>query len=251
MKKIIISNFLLFLSLSICAQSNLENSKKKGSLPESLMNIDFNQSLSLDKERFTNLPLKIVIGTNNSGIILGVQSCIFGVNQQIGHDQSNVINEFEQLTGTYVTDAIYSNSNAYNLNRGIALRLGYQKSIVKGLYASLSGDFCQIKADIEHTYLMSYYYSWSGSEYYSTYNTYDENTRYIGWRLNAGIGYTISLGKAKRFYLNTEFVYAVIDNSKSLSARMNFMSGIGFRIGTPAKTTYEGIRDAQTIPIQR
>jgi hypothetical protein len=42
-----------------------------------------------------------------------------------------------------------------------------------------------------------------------------------------------------------------MDNSKSLSARMNFMSGIGFRIGTPAKTTYEGIRDAQTIPIQR
>jgi hypothetical protein len=70
-------------------------------------------------------------------------------------------------------------------------------------------------------------------------------------RLNTGLGYTISLGKAKRFYLNTEMVYSVIDKSKSSQGKLSLLGGIGFRLGTPAKTSYDGIKNVTTIPIEQ
>jgi hypothetical protein len=140
------------------------------------------------------------------------------------------------------------------LNKGFAIRLGYQKSIFRGLYANVSIDISRIKADVYHYYDVTYdYYSqWSGT-YYSTgvYLREKELNRTIwGMRLNTGLGYTISLGKAKKFYLNTEIIYSIIDKSKSSQGKLNIMGGIGFRIGSPAKTSYDGIKEVNTVPIK-
>jgi hypothetical protein len=72
----------------------------------------------------------------------------------------------------------------------------------------------------------------------------------IGWRLNTGLGYTISLGKAKRIYLNTETIFSVIDKSKSSQGPLTFFCGIGYRFGSPARTSYDGIKNITTVPLK-
>ena len=101
------------------------------------------------------------------------------------------------------------------------MRLGYQKSIFRGLYGNIAADLTAIKDAYTPVFL-------------------ERNDRTIlGWRLNTGIGYTFSFGKAKKIYLNTEMLYSVINKSKTIEGNMSLMAGLGFRFGKPAKTTYD------------
>jgi hypothetical protein len=69
------------------------------------------------------------------------------------------------------------------------------------------------------------------------------------WRVNLGLGYTLSLGKKKRFYLNYEMAMAIL-NTNSEVPRLNLSAGIGFRLGTPASTTFEGVKEIRTVPMK-
>ena len=151
---------------------------------------------------------------NNTGIIIGLQDCI---------PQNLEVDEVRF--------------------KGFLLRLGYQKSIVRGLFCNLSADFCRMKgteSDFEDPSL-----------YIIPNNTLDSSfMTSIGWRLNTGLGYTISLGKAKRIYLNTETIFSVIDKSKSSQGPLTFFCGIGYRFGSPARTSYDGIKNITTVPLK-
>ena len=125
------------------------------------------------------------------------------------------------------------------------MRLGYQKSIFKGLYANISADLTRIKTDVEFiNYNVSY--DWTPANSVNVYplsassmETTRPDRTILGWRLNTGIGYTFSFGKAKKIYLNTEMLYSVINKSKTIEGNMSLMAGLGFRFGKPAKTTYD------------
>lgn len=255
MKILLIICLLLFGSVTVLAQNNSDAPKKKGVLPETLFNLDFNGNFSFDG--LTSMPVKAMIGSKNTGIIVGFQTCKLGYNPILNNVppriNTNVVQDYEP--NAYNINSSYrSSSPLFSLNKGFAIRLGYQKSIFRGLYANASLDISRIKADVRHSYYVTYDYfdSWSGS-YYST-GTYLKETelsrKIWGMRVNAGLGYTISIGKAKKFYLNTEMIYSIIDKSKSSQGKLNIMGGIGFRIGSPAKTSYDGIKEVNTVPVK-
>jgi hypothetical protein len=108
-----------------------------------------------------------------------------------------------------------------------SLRLGYQYGISRGFYANAN--------------LNVMYFN------YNRYNSYIPNDRSL--RLNLGLGYTFSFGKRKRIYYNLETGFAVI-NTKDLADRLCINSGLGFRLGTPAKTSYEGVKNVTTVPVK-
>jgi hypothetical protein len=266
MKILLTICLLLFGSVQLLAQKASDTPKNKSSLPESLLNLDLNRSYNLGNSTIAaNFLVKTVIGSKNNGIIVGFQSCGFESSTELNYTPKNIKNQFVlNNPDAYNIQADYLYSSPLTLNndgsskKGMAIRLGYQKSIFRGLYANLSADICRIKTDVVHTYLVSYtydYISWDETVYTyssSTYRSEQEAQRTIlGWRLNTGLGYTISLGKAKRFYLNTEMVYSVIDKSKSSQGKLSLLGGIGFRLGTPAKTSYDGIKNVTTIPIEQ
>lgn len=72
--------------------------------------------------------------------------------------------------------------------------------------------------------------------------------------LITSIGYTISLGKTKRIYLNYEVNYYLIDGVRDfgfeIDKRLNLTGGLGYRFGAPAKTTYDGIKNITTVPLK-
>lgn len=227
MKKILSITFLLLTTFQLFAQNPSDAPKKKGTLPETLFNLDldFNRSFSFvdDLIGINSMTVKTMIGSKNTGIIVGLHSCI------MGND--------EFLRKQFFANRDYINSNPISINnKGFSIRLGYQKALYRGLYATVSADLTRIKADVEHNYI--YHYD-------------IELDRIIwGMRLNAGLGYTISIGRAKKFYLNYELIYSIIDKSKSTQGKLNFIGGIGFRIGSPAKTSYDGIKEVYTVPIK-
>ena len=261
MKKILLISFLLLTSLQLFAQSTSAAPKKKGVLPETLFNLDFNGSFSFDNGNLTTgMPVKALIGSKNTGIIVGFQSCKIG-SSIIFNNAPTEINPL--VVQNYDPNAYninssyrysYPSSSSSSLNKGFAIRLGYQKAIFRGLYANASLDISRIKADVRHSYYVTYDYfdSWSGS-YYSTdaYLGETELARTMwGMRVNAGLGYTISIGKTKKFYLNYELIYSIIDKSKSSQGKLNIIGGIGFRIGSPAKTSIDGIKEVNTVPVK-
>jgi hypothetical protein len=69
------------------------------------------------------------------------------------------------------------------------------------------------------------------------------------FRFNAGLGYTISFGKEKRFYVNIESTYSLL-NSRNYVGRLSLFCGLGFRLGTPASTKYEGVKNILTVPMK-
>ena len=259
MKKILTISLLVLFSIQLMAQKSSELPKKKKPLPETLFNIDLNfmgylyaitnsgESSSLAQlasNKFTDFlyrandvpRVKAMIGSKNTGIIIGYQSCRMGSQSYLKNVYSN--------TNMTTDSAIYFYSNpAYNpyKNKGFSIRLGYQKALISGLYASVSGDLTRIKANVEHKF------------YNNNFSIYEfEKDRIIwGMRLNAGLGYTLSIGKAKKFYLNNEIVYSFIDKSKSNLLKLNLNFAFGFRIGTPSKTTYDGIKEVNTVPLKR
>ena len=191
MKKILIISFFLFALSSLTAQVTpvTLKQKKKFALPKSLFNLDVNYNIPVFSSAGFPILAKAMIGSNNTGIIIGLQDCI---------PQNLEVDEVRF--------------------KGFLLRLGYQKSIVRGLFCNNT---------LDSSFMTS-----------------------IGWRLNTGLGYTISLGKAKRIYLNTETIFSVIDKSKSSQGPLTFFCGIGYRFGAPAKTSYDGIKNITTVPLK-
>lgn len=114
-------------------------------------------------------------------------------------------------------------SSDYTYN---SFKLGYQYGIVRGFYANANFNLATMKP----------------------YFAYYPQARTI--RVNLGIGYTLSFGKKKRLYYNIETAFAVINTNSNTLPRFAIYSGLGFRLGTPAKTSYEGVKNVTTVPMK-
>ena len=197
MKKILILCLLLFAFGTMFAQkpSIAIKQKKNFALPKSLFNLDFNYCRDLYDIDYNIgiISIKTMIGSNNTGIIIGVKPF-----------------------------AIYDGDL---LKNNFGIQLGYQKRILKGLFTSLSLELTRIKF----------------TEYYSSYYNSSLEKIKILPSLITSIGYTFSFGRAKKIYLNTEMVYSVFDRSKTIEGNLSLMAGLGFRFGTPAKTTLDNV----------
>jgi len=215
MKKIIILYLLLFAFGSMFAQkqSIAPKQKKNFALPKSLFNLDFNycRDLSYIDENIGIISVKAMIGSNNTGIIIGVKPLVL---------------YYEELE-----------------EKNLEIQLGYQKRILKGLFTSLSIELTRVK----YTYYDT-----------SDYNSSLEKIKILP-SLITSIGYTISLGKTKRFYLNYEVNYYLIDGFRDyyqdnfgfeIDKRLNLTGGLGYRFGSPAKTSYDGIKNITTVPLK-
>ncbi len=81
----------MFASMHLLAQkeSTSPKEKKGNGLPESFLNLDLNyasiSNISLNED-ITSSPfvLKAMIGSKNSGLIIGFQSCTFAYEQELG-----------------------------------------------------------------------------------------------------------------------------------------------------------------------
>lgn len=129
------------------------------------------------------------------------------------------------------------------LKNNLEIQLGYQKRIFKGLFTSLSLELTRMK--------FTYYDT-------SDYNSSLEKIKILP-SLITSIGYTISLGKTKRFYLNYEVNYYLIDGFRDyfqdnfgfeFDKRFYLIGGLGYRFGAPAKTSYDGIKNITTVPLK-
>jgi hypothetical protein len=215
MKKILILCLLLFAFGTMFAQkpSIATKQKKNFALPKSLFNLDFNYCRSLNEidENFGIISIKAMIGSNNTGVIIGVKPF-----------------------------AIYDGDL---LKNNLEIQLGYQKRIFKGLFTSLSLELTRMKFTDYDT---------------SDYNSSLEKIKILP-SLITSIGYTISLGKTKRIYLNYEVNYYLIDGFRDYiqdnfgyeaDKRLNLIVGLGYRFGSPAKTSYDGIKNITTVPLK-
>ena len=215
MKKILILNLFLFAFGSMFAQkpSIAPKQKKNFALPKSLFNLDFNycRDLSYIGDNIGIISIKTMIGSNNTGIIIGVKPF-----------------------------AIYDGDL---LKNNFGIQLGYQKRIFKGLFTSLSLELTRIKFTEYDT---------------SDYNSSLEKIKILP-SLITSIGYTISLGKTKRIYLNYEVNYYLIDGFRDyyqdnfgfeIDKRLNLTGGLGYRFGSPAKTSFSGIKNITTVPLK-
>ena len=108
-----------------------------------------------------------------------------------------------------------------------SIRVGYQYGIKRGFYANANLNVMNFN--------------------YIVY--FGDIAKDRSLRLNLGLGYTFSFGKRKRIYYNLETGFAVI-NTKDLADRLCINSGLGFRLGTPAKTSYEGVKNVTTVPMK-
>lgn len=236
------------------AQKSSELPKKKNPLPESLFNIDlyYNLDQYVDYE-FLPIHFKVVIGSKNTGILIGSTRTELSSYDYYDYYIKNFpiykpgLNYSSSLDGfTYLRP-----------NIGNSIRLGYQRSLFSGIYANASMVICssQLRFFTEDIYYAPI------TNYPSRYYTDVFYKRLWAMRLNAGIGYTLSIGKQKRFYLNSEIVYSFFNrifyrDSLPLpiyiySSNFNINLGFGFRIGSPSKTTYDGIKEVNTVPLKR
>lgn len=215
MNKILILCLLLFAFGTMFAQkpSIATKQKKNFALPKSLFNLDFNycRDLSYIDDNIGIISIKTMIGSNNTGIIIGVKPF-----------------------------AIYDGDL---LKNNFGIQLGYQKRIFKGLFTSLSLELTRIKFTEYDT---------------SDYNSSLEKIKILP-SLITSIGYTISLGKTKRIYLNYEVNYYLIDGFRDyyqdnfgfeIDKRLNLTGGLGYRFGSPAKTSFSGIKNITTVPLK-
>ena len=156
----------MFASTHLLAQkvSTSPKEKKGNGLPESFLNLDLNYaSISniSDYQEITSSPfvLKAMIGSKNSGLIIGFQACTFAFEQELlsgGEVTQDDLRTYFGDNDIYFNILQSAGGNSYlvgddNLN-GISLRLGYQQSIFKGLYANISADLTKIKTGVSNVY---------------------------------------------------------------------------------------------------
>lgn len=242
----------------------------KYELPGSILNLDFSYAYMFGSDSVSSsiyFPIKLVLGSGNSGLIIGFQG---GGNPSIDNSplllgrvtdggSANDVYQSNPYT-TSVTSVNYLQSYKevdpdFILN-GLMLRFGYQKAIFRGLYANLTFDVCRSKYfySLRHEYLTYYNYDYGWGEMtdylYTNEYEYDLNEVLWGVRSNFGLGYTISFLKSKRAYLNTEMLCSIFDRSNQYLSRFQLNIGLGFRLGTPASTKYEGVKNVTTVPIK-
>ena len=206
--KRIITLIAVFYSLAVVysqgnnkqVQSKTNDIKKSAptSLPNSLVNLELaGESFGLT----SGLGIKTVVGSNNSGFLVGLSS----------------------------------GSESFNSFTYLMPKLGFQYGIYKGLYSNLN-------LSVPRKNLPTFEYDIYGNLF---------ETRLYTWslRANISVGYTFSFGNKKRLFINIESSYAFI-NTDSDYGRLAVFSGLGFRLGTPATTTYEGVKNVTTVPVK-
>lgn len=273
----------LIASTFICFSSFAQKSNK---LPESLVNFDINYSYNHLNARFPFLQWKAVVGSNNSGIVVGIQReqiskiTDFGVMGIDPYYDKNITDNilgygktyFHRLSDRNIQDALSAlnapsfvpddeiswsihrvNSKITGdpvVDRGWTFRLGYQYGLPLGFYVNSGIDLTtnRTKDLIQVSY--EYYEPITGMTYSDEYEFIDKGWG-LGVRLWTGLGYALSLGKDKKYYLNAEATYTSLQLTSTVENRFVINAGFGFRIGAQPKTTIEGASESNTVKIQR
>lgn len=119
------------------------------------------------------------------------------------------------ISGSFGVKMVFGSHNTgLLLGLGRSIRLGYQKGLKYGSF---------VQSNV--------------------------NLSFSGVGLYVGPGYTFSFGKRKRCYYSVEAELGLL-KSGSILFNYEIYSGFGFRLGTPAKTTYEGVKNVTTVPIK-
>ncbi len=229
---------------------------------ESILSVDVNYSTQYNS-LFRFLELRGVIGTNNTGIVIGIQrenltkgnigdeisfiidsekysSNVFGdpgriYNHSVSQsDVDDLTEKIESETSSSV-ESIYLYNSYYLDDRGWTFKLGYQYGFPFGLYFNAGVDFTTNRT--KDLYDVYYYTSNSGF-----YDTFEDRGWAFGVRLWTGIGYALDLGKDKKYYLNAQATYNSIQYTATIERNFIINAGFGFRIGAQGKTSIQGTR---------
>jgi len=234
---------------------------------ESILSVDVNYSTQYNS-LFRFLELRGVIGTNNTGIVIGIQrenltkgniydeisfitdsekysSNFFGdpgriYNHSISQSDVRELTEKIESETSSSVESIYLNNYIYNIDRGWTFKLGYQYGFPFGLYFNAGVDFTTNRTKDLYD-VTSYYISNSGF-YESFYDTFEDRGWAFGFRLWTGIGYALDLGKDKKYYLNAQATYNSIQYTATIERNFIINAGFGFRIGAQGKTSIQGTR---------
>ncbi|MDG0972855.1 MAG: hypothetical protein P8O07_01730 [Crocinitomicaceae bacterium] len=230
---------------------------------ESILSVDVNYSTQYNS-LFRFLELRGVIGTNNTGIVIGIQrenltkgnigdeisfitdsekysSNFFGdpgriYNHSLSQsDVDELTEKIESETSSSVESIYLDNYNYYSIDRGWTFKLGYQYGFPFGLYFNAGVDFTTNRT--KDLYDVYYYTSNSGF-----YDTFEDRGWAFGVRLWTGIGYALDLGKDKKYYLNAQATYNSIQYTATIERNFIINAGFGFRIGAQGKTSIQGTR---------
>jgi len=243
-------------------------------LPESLVNLDINFSTQYNAF-LPSLQWKAVVGSNNSGIVLGIQRetinkisgafnpygekwtepTNYGVGRAYLHRLSDGDIE-EALSvlnapGFVPDDEIYWTVYDYDdEDAGWTFKLGYQYALPRGFYVNAGLDITTNRTKDAVT--VGYgYYDWFSGNYYNDSYFFEDKGWALGVRLWTGLGYALSLGKDKRYYLNAEATYTSLQLTSIIERSFVINAGFGFRIGSQPRTTIEGATESNTVKIQR
>lgn len=233
--KLTIVAFLAFMLGIINSFSQNSNNSSK-----SILSVDVNYSTQYNS-LFRFLELRGVIGTNNTGIVIGIQrenltkgnigneisfiidsekysSNFFGdpgriYNHSVSQsDVDDLTEKIESETSSSVESIYLENYNYYNIDRGWTFKLGYQYGFPFGLYFNAGVDFTTNRT--KDLYDVYYYTSNSGF-----YDTFEDRGWAFGVRLWTGIGYALDLGKEKKYYLNTQATYTSLQYTATTERR--------------------------------
>lgn len=257
--KLTIVAFLAFMLGIINSFSQNSNNSSK-----SILSVDVNYSTQ-NNSLFPFLELKGVLGTNNTGIVIGIQrenlrkstyasfssdKYISGFSEQglfYNHsmNQSDIV-ELTQLIESGTNSSVESIREAYRYNdtdRGWTFKLGYQYGLPFGLYFNTGVDITTNRT--RDLYYRFFYLSSNG--YQSHYIDFEDRGWAFGVRLWTGIGYALDLGKEKKYYLNAQATYTSIQYTATTERRFVINAGVGFRIGSQGKTSIQGTRGTSLV----
>lgn len=236
----------------------------------SILSVDVNYSTQYNA-LFPFLELRGVIGTNNTGIVIGIQrenltkgnigdeisfitdsekysSNFFGdpgriYNHSISQsDVDELTEKIESETSSSVESIYLDNYNYYNIDRGWTFKIGYQYGFPFGLYFNAGVDFTTNRTrDLYEVYYTS---NWWGSQFY---DTFEDRGWAFGVRLWTGIGYALDLGKDKKYYLNAQATYNSIQYTATIERNFIINAGFGFRIGAQGNTSIQGTRGSSLV----
>lgn len=257
--KLTIVAFLAFMLGIINSFSQNSNNSSK-----SILSVDVNYSTQ-NNSLFPFLELKGVLGTNNTGIVIGIQrenlrksnfvdfssdKYISGFYEQglfYNHSMNQSdIDELTQLIESGTNSSVESIESAFRYNdidRGWTFKLGYQYGLPFGLYFNTGVDITTNRT--RDLYYGFNYLSSNGNQ--SHYIDFEDRGWAFGVRLWTGIGYALDLGKEKKYYLNAQATYTSIQYTATTERRFVINAGVGFRIGSQGKTSIQGTRGTSLV----
>lgn len=258
--KLTIVAFLAFMLGIINSFSQNSNNSSK-----SILSVDVNYSTQFNS-LFPFLELKGVLGTNNTGIVLGIQrenlrkstvvdfssdKYFSGFYEQglfYNHSMnSSDIDELTELLESETNSSVESIDRAFrydDIDRGWTFKLGYQYGLPFGLYFNAGVDITTNRT--RDLYYAISYFSSNNFEYYY-FGEFQDKGWAFGVRLWTGIGYALDLGKEKKYYLNAQATYTSIQYTATTERRFVINAGVGFRIGSQGKTSIQGTRGTSLV----